>query len=608
MPVRTGIGWRPEIEVETAGPQPRFEVVSEAPGVHLVRVGLALPEPRVPEPITVSFRYPLTDVQGLWRPDFQPRRIFDRTLEPPWESFRTSATRGAPVVCAYAQSGENRITFAWSDASNPTTVQANVDEETGELLCGLTLFDLRSAPFARYEATLRLDTRPIAYYEALDAVRAWWEAVPEYKPARVPAAAREPVYSTWYSHHLAVSAEAVEKQCRLAKELGCGVVIVDDGWQTDTVDRGYSSCGDWRPAAAKFPDMLRHVMRVQALGLKYLLWFAVPFVGERSAAWSAFEAKLLPYEPAGWSGRWGVVDPRFPEVRQFLVSTYQEAAREWGIDGFKLDFIDEFQSSEQDRFGEGRDTDSIVDALEQVLTEVTGQLRERNPDVAIEFRQTYTGPLMRRFGNMLRAFDCPGDALENRVRTLTLRLLAGKTPVHSDMLMWSPEDGVASAALQLLNVLFAVPQISLRLDRLPAEHLEMVRFWLGFWREHRDVLLDGQLRPLHPDLNYPLVLAEHDEKVVAAAYGQELVGVEQLPAQAYLVNGTWRERLVLELLEPCERLVRVHDCTGRLQRELRARLDAGFTAIDVPRAGLVELTSGRRARRVRKFRRPRIRG
>jgi alpha-galactosidase len=564
-------------------------VAEEQPGVHLLRIELAQPEPRVPEQITLSFRHPLDDVHGLWRADYQPGRIFDRTLEPPWESFRTSATRGAPVVCAYAQSGENRVTFAWSDARNPAMLRANVDEETGELLCSVTLFDVASAPLAEYEATLRLDTRPIAYHDALDAVRTWWEAMPEYDPAPVPPAAREPVYSTWYGFHLALSADAVEVQCRLAKELGCGVVIVDDGWHTDTFDRGYSSCGDWQPATAKFPDMRAHVARVHALGLKYLLWLALPFVGERSAAWSAFEDKLLAYDPVGWSGLWGVMDPRFPEVRRFLVSTCEHAAREWGIDGLKLDFIDEFQPSERDRLGEGRDTDSVVDAVEQVLTEVTMRLRERDPDVAFEFRQTYTGPLMRSFANMLRASDCPGDALENRIRTLTLRLLAGATPVHSDMLMWSHEDAVESAALQLLNVLFAVPQISVRLDRLPAEHLEMLRFWLGFWREHRDVLLGGRLQPLRPELNYPLVFARDGETLVAAAYGQEPIGLEPLPAQTYLVNGTSRDRLVLELAEPCERAVRVRDCMGRLRRELRARLGAGFTTIDVPRAGLVEL-------------------
>jgi alpha-galactosidase len=582
-------GRLPQIEVATEGPPPRVEVAEQEPGVYQAHVQLALQEPAVPAQVTVSLRRPLADVYALWRADHGAGCIFDVTLEPPWASFSTNAARGAPVVCAYSPSGENRLTLAWSDARNPTTARANVDEETGELLCSVTFFDSPTAPLVDYEAILRLDTRHVPYHDALAAVERWWSAMAAYTPAPVPDVAREPVYSTWYAFHLALSADAVEEQCRLARELGCGAVIVDDGWQTASVARGYSSCGDWRPAPAKFPDMRAHVERVQALGLKYLLWFAVPFVGAWSDAWNDFEDKLLAYEPVGWDGRWGVLDPRFPEVRASIVSTYERAVTDWGVDGFKLDFIDEFQLRAADEFGRGRDTDSLVDALEQTLEEITARLRARNPNVAVEFRQTYTGPLMRRFANMLRAFDCPNDALENRVRTLTLRLLAGTTPVHSDMLMWFPGDTVESAGLQLLNVLFAVPQISMRLDRLPEEQLEMLRFWLGFWRDQRDVLLDGRLRPLRPDANYPLVLAELGDTLIAAAYGQELVSVERLPATTFLVNATWGDRLVLELVEPAQRSIRVRDCRGRDALEDELRLDAGLNVLTVPRSGLVEL-------------------
>jgi alpha-galactosidase len=586
-----GDGRRPEIDVATEGLPPLVEVAEREPGVHHVRLSLALREPVVPAPLTVSFRYPLTDVHALWRADRGGERIFDISLEPPWASFQTHAARGAPVVCAYAQSGENRLTLAWSDARNPTTARANVDEETGELLCSVTFFDTPAPPLGDYETTLRLDTRRLPYYDALAAVERWWSEMPAYTPAPVPEVAREPVYSTWYGFHLALSADAVEEQCRLARELGCGAVIVDDGWQTETVARGYSSCGDWQPARAKFPDLRGHVERVQRLGLKFFLWFAVPFVGAWSDAWREFEGKTLAYEPFGWDGTWSVLDPRFPEVRASIVATYEHAADVWGVDGFKLDFIDEFQLRAGDDFGGGRDTDSVVEALEQTLDEVTTRLRARNPNVAIEFRQTYTGPLMRRFATMLRAFDCPNDALENRVRTLTLRLLAGSTPVHSDPLMWFPGDTVESAALQLLNVLFAVPQISMRLDRLPEEQLEMLRFWLGFWRAERDVLLDGRLRPLRPDANYPLVLTERDGTLVAAAYGQELVSLERLPATTYLVNATWGDRLVLELAEPAERSILARDCRGRSADSGQRRLDAGFNVLAVPRSGLVELTT-----------------
>jgi alpha-galactosidase len=486
-------------------------------------------------------------------------------------------------VCAYSVGGVNRVTFACSDARNPLTLRATVEEETAELVCSVTFFELPTPPFDRYDAELRVDLREVAYHDALAAVADWWASMPDYAPAPVPEAAREPVYSTWYAFHLGLTADDVERQCGLARELGCGTVIVDDGWQTETLGRGYASTGDWRPARTKFPDMRAHVERVQALGLKYLLWFAVPFVGDQSTAWAEHADELLAYEPSGSAGRWGVVDPRFPAVRDRLAATYERAVREWGLDGLKLDFIDELRPRPDDGFGGERDTDSIVEALELLLEAIV------QPGLLVEFRQTYTGPLMRRFATMLRASDCPNDALENRTRTLTLRLLAGGTAVHSDMLMWHRDDAVESAALQLLNVLFAVPQISVRLDELPAEHVGMLRFWLGFWRAHRDVLLDARLRPLHPHLGYPLVLAESAEKSVAATYGPTLVELGELPAETYVVNATAAERLVLAA-EPVARRLRVRDCRGRLVVERDVKLER-LTEVGVPRSGLVELTA-----------------
>ena len=66
----------------------------------------------------------------------------------------------------------------------------------------------------------------------------------------------------------------------------------------------------------------------------------------------------------------------------------------------------------------------------------------------IEFRQPYIGPLMRKYGNIFRAGDCPNSALENRVRTTDLHILSGTTAVHSDMIMWHYEDQVEIAAFQ----------------------------------------------------------------------------------------------------------------------------------------------------------------
>ena len=55
------------------------------------------------------------------------------------------------------------------------------------------------------------------------------------------------------------------------------------------------------------------------------------------------------------------------------------------------------------------------------------ELRRVKPDVMIEFRQPYIGPLMRKYGNMFRAGDAPNAAVDNRVRTVDRRGPFGRT-------------------------------------------------------------------------------------------------------------------------------------------------------------------------------------
>ena len=129
--------------------------------------------------------------------------------------------------------------------------------------------------------------------------------------------------------------------------------------------------------------------------------------------------------------RAAVLDPRFPEVRRFLVDTYARAMKEWDLDGFKLDFIDAIRfwgedPAEKENF-KGRDIKSVPIAVEKLMTEVHAALTAIKPDALVEFRQGYVGPGIRKFGNMLRVGDCPGSARRNRVAIANLRLASGDT-------------------------------------------------------------------------------------------------------------------------------------------------------------------------------------
>ncbi|MBA3845514.1 MAG: hypothetical protein H0X45_02590 [Planctomycetes bacterium] len=329
------------------------------------------------------------------------------------------------------------------------------------------------------------------------------------------------------------------------------------------------------------------VDRVHGAGLKFLLWYSVPFVGEKSAAWARFSGKLLRRIPGLGCG---VIDPRYPDAREYLIQTYERAMRDWDLDGFKLDFVDNFVPNAEMPVGavDGRDIASVSAAADVLLASVLQRLRAIKPDVLIEFRQSYTGPLMRRYGNLFRAGDCPADHVRNRLATVDVRLLAGDTAVHGDMLMWHVDEPVESAALQLLAVLFAVPQISVMLEHLPESHRAMLAHWLSFWRAHRACLLDGELRAQSPELNYPLVTATSADEQIAAAYADTVV---PLADRAFIavVNATRGTRLVIETPDLGERRVRVSDCQGRVVSDARMRLGAGVHRMDVPAAGSIAI-------------------
>lgn len=393
------------------------------------------------------------------------------------------------------------------------------------------------------------------------------------------------MYSCWYSFHQNLKAEAIEVQCAAAKELGCNTVIVDDGWQTDDNARGYAYCGDWEMCDAKIPDMAAHVARVHGLGMRYLLWYSVPFVGQHSKAWQRFSGKILTHwEEQGTA----VLDPRYPEVREYLTGIYEKALREWDLDGFKLDFVDSFFQPEQEnpRADPGRDFESVPEAVDALLSGIITRLKALKPDVMIEFRQSYIGPLMRKYGNLFRAGDCPDDALSNRVSTIDVRLLCGNSAAHSDMLMWHQAEEPSSAALQILNVLYSVPQISVDLTTLPMEHREMLAFWLSFWRKYRDILLFGQLRPHMPQLLYPLVEAEQDGIVIASLYGDVVAPITG-KKQTILINATRGRRVVVEVEEGVPSRWSSYNCCGHPQE--KGILRPGVQSIPVPPAGFVQI-------------------
>jgi alpha-galactosidase len=579
------------LEVEVLGDLKGFSIdltsAELEPGLSIVDVKLTSAKPQVPPTFTLEWAIPSHDVAGHWTTG----RNLEKYVRPDWSSSRLQPSmfaRNAPVNTLFGSANENVLTFAVSDALDTIVSGAGVSEEHGTIRSQVIFFSEKHEKLTEYRAKLRLDRRKVPYYTALAGVSDWWAKQPDYAPATVPVPARQPMYSTWYNYHQSLDPKVLLEEVAAAKRMGIEAIIVDDGWQTLDTGRGYAFTGDWKPE--RIPDMKGFVDGCHKLGVKVLLWYAVPFVGKNAQVAARLKDKTLRFED-----RLGayVLDPRFPEVRAYLIDVYRRAIRDWGIDGFKLDFIERLAADEKtvlEATG-GRDRASVNEAADRLLTDVLAELRKVKPDVMIEFRQPYIGPLIRKYGNMFRASDCPNSYLLNRVRTIDLRLLSGNTAVHADMIMWHPGEPVEQAAFQLVNVMFSVPQISVRLGEIPREHFEMLKFYLAYWNANRGVLLDGKLVPLHPDANYPVVSASDGRKQIVGLYGESVVGVDPGARDAIdVINGKGTKQVVLSSdkdLGPYRYVVR--DCQGRVQKKGQVTLKKGVLEFVVPVSGLLSL-------------------
>ena len=565
--------WKVEAEVKSKGE------------IEEITIELVADKPMTPPRFDVAIFTPQLDVHHLW----YSGNIDRAKLFPEWKAhYSSSLAQDIPIYSFINTNNRNRLTIATNEAKRLVKATMGLREEEALLQGTLTFFVEAEAPISHYKVSILLDNRDIFWADAVRESMSWIEAHNEFKMCRVPDAAFEPLYSTWYQFHQQITDKEIEAECREAVKLGMKSIIVDDGWQTADNNRGYDFCGDWRVAPVRIKDMAAHVKRVQDIGMKYMLWYSVPFIGRYSDAYSRFEGKFLYMR----SRNVGVLDPRFPEVREYICSTYERALREWNLDGFKLDFIDSFKIKGSDpavaEGYAGRDIKSVPEAVDVLMIDIAKRLQAIKPGILIEFRQNYIGPAIRQYGNILRARDCPGDMQCNRLRIANLRLTSGTTAVHADMLEWNINEKPESAARHILSALYGVVQYSVMLRDIPKEQFDMVKHWIAFSQEHRQTLLHSDFRPYHPENCFPILEAESKKERIITVYQEGVMVEAGAPDRdIYIINATGEERPVVEL-QKAPRKVEYYDTYGNVVKG--ENLVAGLQRSHIPVSGYVKLS------------------
>jgi alpha-galactosidase len=525
--------------------------------------------------VTVIWHVPLSGAIGYWT----SRVNQAKTLHSDWFGpTTTSLTAEVPAGLLFDAGSRCTHAFAVSQTVTEVAFRLAVSEEDKRINADVT-FTVGAEP-----CRLRLYPPGSAYEDVLTDIAAWWSerdplGGPSSLPSGLPSAATEPVYSTWYSMHQQLKQQELDVELALAADMGMRSAIIDDGWQTIDNQRGYAFTGDWEVAGSRFFDLRAHVDRTHGLGMAELLWVALPFVGRQSAAARRLTHLLLP-DDGRLARLW---DVRLPEARSHVASICRRLVADYHLDGLKIDFIDQWSTYPSTPTPAAADTRSYTVGVDRLLEAIVTELRAVVDNPLIEFRQSYTGPRMMRYGNMFRVADCPADGFQNRVSSVDLRHVIKERAVHSDMVMWDATDSAEVAAEQLLCTAFSVPQISMLLSQLPNDHTVMLRHYLAWWAAHRDVLLWGRLRAPRPDLGYPVITAVKDRHSVTVSYAAESV-INIRPGNAVIANASGSDTVVVNLNSAAS-MEAVTDCFGVSRADGPRDLPAGLHHLLLPRGG-----------------------
>lgn len=512
---------------------------------------------------------------------------FDRQLRPEWNSSKciTSILKGMPIHTLIGQNGENTITVALSDSKNRFEIKSGIHEEDASVTIKIEIYPPESKNIFS-ETLIRIDTRKDMYYDVIGDVLNWWEDEFGYSSMNVPQSAKKAMYSSWYSFHQMLSYKDILSECKMAKELGMETIILDDGWQTDDNSRGYAYCGDWECAPSKVGNMKDLVNDVHKLGMKIMLWYNIAFMGINSKNVSKFKGMYLTDEI---NGRY-TLDPRYKQVRNYLIELFSQSLKQWNLDGLKIDFVDSFIRSENDKITPDMDYPVLEDAVEKLMEGIKDALLKINGDVMIEFRQNYMGALMQKNANIFRVADCPNDSLRNRIGVINLRLTTKNAAVHSDMLMWNKNEPSHICAKQIINVLFSVPQISVRIAQLNNEHYKMLKFYLGLWNDYTDLFINSKIIPKNPDANFSSVVSKNNKQKMVVLYSDLAISTSFDDInEMIVVNGSENERIYIEQTSKKSLEYTVYDCMGNIVDN--SKTNEALFAINIPVSGVLKIKS-----------------
>lgn len=501
------------------------------------------------------------------------------------------AAAGFSIISGLTINDQNQITFTCKDAYQAKFVSSNIREENDSIVFSLGFFE-DNPPLSNlqdYQAEVLVDFRNVHFSKAIYDASSWFLA-DEFKHGIASVdTTNVPVFSTWYPMHRNIPLENITRELDSLKTFHFKSILVDDGWQALVrmkVDTSYA----YEENSYKTMNLFKQ--KCIDMGYPLYLWYSIPFMGGNPVILKKFEGKYIRYRAPR---QMYVLDPRYPEVRKHLVSTYANFLSEWQFDGYWFDFLKTFYPKEgavieQDN---GRDFISIDLAVDTLYADMKARLNTIKPNVFMGQRFPVVGPNLVSYQNLLTGFVGVENTQVVREKMVNNRLLYGKFTPFMEVVAINPRDKTEDIARKLQSVLFGNPYLSFYVTTLPEDSKQTIRFWLNYWKKNYKVIFDGDFEPMQVSRYYPVVKVENKEKKIYMLYEDYTINLPiVLQSTMDVINSKVTEGVHFLLSKPgLQYNYEVFDCKGvSTEKGILKSKYKNAVDISVPVAGFIRIT------------------
>lgn len=463
-----------------------------------------------PPSFNVSVKFPKDKINQIWNSKTWSNKSFF-TL-PSYDR----AAAGFSIISGLTINDQNQITFTCKDAYKAKFVSSNIREDNDSIVFSLGFFE-DNPPLSNlqdYQAEVLVDFRNVHFSKAIYDASSWFLA-DEFKMGVASVdTTNVPVFSTWYPMHRNIPLENITRELDSLRTFNFKSILVDDGWQALVnmkVDTSYT----YEESSYKTMSLFRQ--KCQDMNLPLYLWYSIPFMGGNPVVLKKFEGKYIRYRAPR---QMYVLDPRYAEIRKYLVSTYANFLSEWQFDGYWFDFLKGFYPKEgalieQDQ---GRDFVSIDLAVDTLYADMEARLKTIKPNIFMGQKFPIVGPYLVSYQNFLTGFVGVENCQVVREKMVNNRLLYGKYTPFMEVVAFNPKEKAEDVARKIQSVLFGNPYLSFYQTTMPQDQKQTIRFWLDYWKKNYKVIFEGEFEPLQVSRFYPVVKVQNEQKTIYMLY------------------------------------------------------------------------------------------